>query len=282
VARVQIGRGRTSAGIISEAMLDDAHLSFRALGILTWLLDRERKTPVDNDGSLRAMAVDGREGRAAIRTALDELLAAGYVRRERRDGEWIVVVGTDDQDFGQGFDNRTVRSRRSSKMNDRDQELRRDGPNDEEIHREAHRLCVLAFERDDKPDVARPGKGGTFVAILALIERRLRSGIPSDVVERVVTSSDPIVWTLAGLQTAEAKQAGSERLTSATTSQSDVDAIMLLLFQWGRGRWGNAKATMTSEQASACERIGWANLCSMYEADARLALRAEFAAVSHG
>lgn len=67
---------------VTRPTVRDGNLSFRALGVLTWLLDR----PEGWDVRSAQMSDDGpkREGREAIRTALRELAEAGYYRLERR------------------------------------------------------------------------------------------------------------------------------------------------------------------------------------------------------
>lgn len=88
----QIRRGRMAADIlgehftqISNAALRDPRLSFKARGILAWLASHQ-----DGYGcSVAAIVSDSdSDGKAAVRSALDELEAAGYLRRERtRDPE---------------------------------------------------------------------------------------------------------------------------------------------------------------------------------------------------
>ena len=73
---------------IDRAALNDKRLSFRARGILSWLLDK----PDNWDVRSEAIADEGTEGRDAIRTALNELESYRYVRRLRRQvpgGQWI-------------------------------------------------------------------------------------------------------------------------------------------------------------------------------------------------
>jgi len=68
-------------------------LSYRALGVLVWLLDK----PDGWDGfTSEAMAHGaGREGRDAVRSALRELETAGYIVREKvqsEGGKWATVT----------------------------------------------------------------------------------------------------------------------------------------------------------------------------------------------
>jgi hypothetical protein len=85
---------RTERTSVPGAAIRDTQLSFRALGVLLWLLDRPDGWSVRADQmSKEGRRVDGtgpggmphnREGREAIRTALHELGQAGYYRLERR------------------------------------------------------------------------------------------------------------------------------------------------------------------------------------------------------
>lgn len=73
---------------ISNAALADDRLSFRARGILAYLLSR----PVGWRTDAATLARGAREGRDAIRTALVELETTGYLHRIRaRDdgGRWV-------------------------------------------------------------------------------------------------------------------------------------------------------------------------------------------------
>lgn len=59
----------------------DASISYRALGLLTYLLDQKEGWQVRSDQLSKG---EGREGREAIRTALRQLALHGYYRLERR------------------------------------------------------------------------------------------------------------------------------------------------------------------------------------------------------
>lgn len=72
---------------IDRGALNDRRLSFRARGILAWLLDK----PDDWHTNADAIAEVGCEGREAVRTALAELEKAGYLDRRKwrgEDGRW--------------------------------------------------------------------------------------------------------------------------------------------------------------------------------------------------
>lgn len=65
---------------VPSTTIRDRRLSFRARGVLAWLLDQ----PDGWDVRAAVIAGQGTEGRDAIETALRELRAAGYYRLERR------------------------------------------------------------------------------------------------------------------------------------------------------------------------------------------------------
>jgi len=75
---------------VDRRAVNRADLSFRALGVLVWLLDKPDGWRGFNAEAMADGA--GREGRDAVRTALRELEAAGYVVRERvqgSGGQWV-------------------------------------------------------------------------------------------------------------------------------------------------------------------------------------------------
>lgn len=77
--------------VIANAALRDARLSFRATGVLAYLLS----LPDGSEISGRRLADIKAEGRDAIIRALDELNAAGYLARERYQvtgGRWTTVL----------------------------------------------------------------------------------------------------------------------------------------------------------------------------------------------
>lgn len=74
--------------VVGRPLVNDKCLSFRARGVLIWLLDKPDGWRFDS----AQLATEGTEGREAIRTALNELRALRYVhRRKRQDekGHWL-------------------------------------------------------------------------------------------------------------------------------------------------------------------------------------------------
>lgn len=75
---------------IDRDTLNNLSLSFRARGVLAWLLDK----PDDWQTDAESIANHGKEGRDAIRAALKELAEAGYLIREKRQddkGQWVHI-----------------------------------------------------------------------------------------------------------------------------------------------------------------------------------------------
>ncbi|MFD5856024.1 hypothetical protein [Streptomyces chartreusis] len=66
---------------IDSRTVRDTAISFRALGLLAYLLDQKEGWQVRSDQLSKG---EGREGRGAVRTALRELAEHGYYRLERR------------------------------------------------------------------------------------------------------------------------------------------------------------------------------------------------------
>lgn len=84
---IRVARRRRYVVVDQEA-IGDARLSFRARGLLAYLLSKPDDWSIDSE-SLAAETVEGRD---AIRSALRELENHGYFRREKRQvekGRWI-------------------------------------------------------------------------------------------------------------------------------------------------------------------------------------------------
>ncbi|MGC4886735.1 hypothetical protein [Micromonospora sp. DT227] len=83
---------------IDSRTVEDHRISFRALGILAFLLNKPdgwdvRSTQIASHGKVGEDHDSEREGEAAVRTALRELAAAGYYRLERcrlLDGKFVM------------------------------------------------------------------------------------------------------------------------------------------------------------------------------------------------
>lgn len=77
--------------ILSNAVLNDDRLSFRARGILIWLLSKPEDWRTRSDAIAEQSP---REGREAVRTAMRELVELGYLVRERvqnERGQWSTI-----------------------------------------------------------------------------------------------------------------------------------------------------------------------------------------------
>lgn len=81
-------RERDRFTVIDRRAVNDDSLSFRARGILVWLLDKPDGWRVDSE----QIADAAKEGRDAVRTALNELATAGYITRRKYQnerGHWV-------------------------------------------------------------------------------------------------------------------------------------------------------------------------------------------------
>jgi hypothetical protein len=75
---IRVGK-RKKFTMIARSTVNDGRLSFRARGILVWLLDKPDDWQTDSE----RIAEQGQEGRDAVRSALNELTNLGYLRREK-------------------------------------------------------------------------------------------------------------------------------------------------------------------------------------------------------
>jgi hypothetical protein len=76
--------------VVRQEVVNDDRLSFRARGILLWLLEK----PDGWNTNSVDIAAAGREGREAIRTAMRELEQVGYLARKKQQdarGHWETV-----------------------------------------------------------------------------------------------------------------------------------------------------------------------------------------------
>lgn len=86
---------------LPRPLINDASLSFKARGILVWLLDKPDDWRCDSE----QIAEAGIEGRDAVRSALRELERAGYIRREKTrtsTGRWLPITVVFDEASGAG------------------------------------------------------------------------------------------------------------------------------------------------------------------------------------
>jgi len=84
---IRVHRHERDFTILGNATLRDGSLSFRARGLLVFLLSLPPRSPIDST----QLAEDAPEGRDAIRRALRELEAAKYLHRAKvqtADGKW--------------------------------------------------------------------------------------------------------------------------------------------------------------------------------------------------
>jgi hypothetical protein len=75
--------------ILNRSIISDPRLSFRALGLLTFILDKPDDWRIEAEGLASG---EGREGRDAVRAALKELRSFGYLRTTKTQddrGRWV-------------------------------------------------------------------------------------------------------------------------------------------------------------------------------------------------
>lgn len=80
--------------MIANEALENADLTWRARGVLAYLLSRPEGWSTSAE-RLAAMSPKGKEGRDAMRSVLNELEAAGYIRREKTQdsrGRWSTTL----------------------------------------------------------------------------------------------------------------------------------------------------------------------------------------------
>lgn len=102
-------RPKTAFTVIQNRVIDDSRLSFKATGVLIYLLSK----PDDWRTSTAQLARAKKEGIDAVRSAMTELEKAGYVRRRRFQdsaGRWqfeTLVFDDPSHDLNQPVDNQS-------------------------------------------------------------------------------------------------------------------------------------------------------------------------------
>ena len=87
---IRAARPLQTFSIVDNRLIRDRRLSFRARGLLVWILSLPDNAQIDSN----KIARQTKEGRDAIRTALAELESAGYLSRRREQdsaGLWKTV-----------------------------------------------------------------------------------------------------------------------------------------------------------------------------------------------
>lgn len=100
-------RPTTGWTTFSNDVLSDRELSFRALGILVYVLSKPDNWVVRSE----QLAESHAEGRDAVRTALEHLELAGYVKRDKvqdRRGRWVTETVFYDRPFDRNLDDCTT------------------------------------------------------------------------------------------------------------------------------------------------------------------------------
>lgn len=89
-------RPESNFTVLSNDLIRDDRLSYRARGVLVSILSRPDDWRVSRD----ALAREGREGRDAVGTAINELIEVGYAVRQKHQGEngkWVTEIVVFDQ-----------------------------------------------------------------------------------------------------------------------------------------------------------------------------------------
>ncbi|APE12389.1 hypothetical protein BO226_19120 [Rhodococcus sp. 2G] len=106
--------------VMSNRVLNDENLSFRARGILVWLLSKPA------DWSIRSEAIAAQspsEGRTAVRTAMRELEEQGYLVREKIQnelGQWATIQTVYEEPATSGNPHPEPKTRKSNPGQPRD------------------------------------------------------------------------------------------------------------------------------------------------------------------
>lgn len=145
--------------MVSNAALEDTRLSWRARGVLAYLLSRPEGWSTSGE-RLASQSPGGTEGRDAMRAALKELESFGYLQRERVQGSrgrWATALVITDTP-AVGGDTTTVVS-----ANDLAAETAKRVP---------EQPPVTAAKNVGSPGVGRPGVGGPVVGQPGVISKK--------------------------------------------------------------------------------------------------------------
>jgi hypothetical protein len=222
---------------LPNSAIEDRRLSFRARGILAYLLAKPNGWAVRSE----QIAADGREGRDAIRTALNELADFGYYRRyvaRTPDGRVVTVTRISDVPIDpalpdpdevdpsseQPVDNSTGAGLSGAGSSGAGES----GPLVKTLEQNPHKPPRGASDiPDDDPDwqrfwVAYPRKVGKGAARKAWV-RALRKATVSEIMDGVGVYVD-VVKTLDGMQFVQhpATWLNQERWTDETTNPREA------------------------------------------------------------
>lgn len=217
---------------VSNDTIEDPRLSFKALGLLMFLLSRPDGWHVD----YRHLAGTHADGEYATRMALRELEEAGYLHRAKErspNGQYeavsiiferpqpslpqpptaAVIAARETADARTAAIEKTevASTKRPKEASSNDDALnlglenthdaREPDPKHEKppslLGQHTQTLTKLAFEREDKPTIA--SGANAFPAVRGIIGSALRAGWSVADVEAVVTGPERVVWTLKGL-----------------------------------------------------------------------------------
>lgn len=206
--------------VIDNRPIEDDRLSWKARGLLTYLLSKPDGWKV----MVAQLVSAGPDGRQAVESGLSELKAAGYIvpadqgrndlgRFDSVDTEVHEVPvdqevddelpGGDRRGLPAADNARTENPRRVSTKGVSTERSKEPSASPIEkptetdpVKRHAHLLAVLAHEQTPKP-VTRGG----FPAVMARIEAELRAGTTVNAIEAAIKAGD-VTWTADGLRTA--------------------------------------------------------------------------------
>src|SRR5207342_3868060 len=96
---VRAPRPTSGYTLIRDSVLRDGRLSYRARGVLVSILSRPDHWATNAD----KLATEGKEGRDAVRSAMDELAEFGYLERrsvqDLNTGRWGTQIVVYDQSY---------------------------------------------------------------------------------------------------------------------------------------------------------------------------------------